>query len=147
MLPTTNLIKQWSFSALKQVKTFLTTAWKVSKYGVFSGPYFSVFGLNMKIHGVNLPIQSKYGKILTRKNSVFWHFLSSEYLQHYPTENLDYSASFCLRETRKRGLLLKIALGTKLAYRVTHLMMLHMHENKTKPSDIKNIYFHFISKE
>ena len=24
----------------------LNTAWKVSKYGVFSGPYFPVFGLN-----------------------------------------------------------------------------------------------------
>ena len=25
---------------------FLNTAWKVSKYGVISGPYFPVFGLN-----------------------------------------------------------------------------------------------------
>ena len=25
------------------------TAWKVSKYGVFSGPYFPVFGLNTEI--------------------------------------------------------------------------------------------------
>ena len=25
------------------------TAWKVSKYGVFSGPYFPVFGLNMEM--------------------------------------------------------------------------------------------------
>ena len=25
------------------------TAWKVSKYGVFSGPYFPVFGLNAEI--------------------------------------------------------------------------------------------------
>ena len=30
------------------------TAWKVSKYGVFSGPYFLVFGLNTEIYGVNL---------------------------------------------------------------------------------------------
>ena len=27
------------------------TAWKVSKYGVFSGPYFPVFGLNTGIYG------------------------------------------------------------------------------------------------
>ena len=27
---------------------------KVSKYGVFSGPYFLVFGLNTEIYGVNL---------------------------------------------------------------------------------------------
>ena len=28
------------------------TAWKVSKYGVISGPYFLVFGLNTEIYGV-----------------------------------------------------------------------------------------------
>ena len=27
------------------------TAWKVSKYGVVSGPYFSVFGLNTGKYG------------------------------------------------------------------------------------------------
>ena len=36
------------------------TAWKVSKYGVISGPYFLVFGLNTETFGVNLCIQSKY---------------------------------------------------------------------------------------
>ena len=34
---------------------------KVSKYGVFSGPYFPVFGLNT-------------GKYVPEKNSVFRHF-------------------------------------------------------------------------
>ena len=34
------------------------TSWKVSKYGVISVPYFPVFGLNTKIYGVNLQIQS-----------------------------------------------------------------------------------------
>ena len=47
------------------------TAWKVSKYGVFSSPYFPVFGLNTEIYSVNLRIQSKYRKIGTRNNSVF----------------------------------------------------------------------------
>ena len=46
------------------------TVWKVSKYGVFSGPYFPIFGLNTETYGVNLHIPSKYGKIRTRKNSV-----------------------------------------------------------------------------
>ena len=27
---------------------FLLTAWKVSKYGAFSGPHFPVLGLNME---------------------------------------------------------------------------------------------------
>ena len=47
---------------------------KFPKYGVFSGPYFPVFGLITEIYGVILRIQSKYGKIRTRKNSVFGHF-------------------------------------------------------------------------
>ena len=37
----------------------LSTAWKMSKYGVFSGVYFSVFGLNTVIYSLNLHIQSK----------------------------------------------------------------------------------------
>ena len=49
----------------------------MSKYGDFSGPYFPVFGLNTKIYGVNLLIQSEYRKIRTRKNSVFGHFSRS----------------------------------------------------------------------
>ena len=31
----------------------MNTVRKVSKYGVFSGPYFPVFGLNTEIYGVN----------------------------------------------------------------------------------------------
>ena len=31
------------------------TASKVSKYGVISGPYFPVFGLNTEIYGVAVP--------------------------------------------------------------------------------------------
>ena len=61
---------------MKLTKT--TTAWKVFKYGVFSGPYFSVFGLNTEIYRVNLRIQFKYRKIRTRKNSVFGHFSCSK---------------------------------------------------------------------
>ena len=38
------------------------TMWRVSKYAVFSGPYFPVFGLNMEIYGVNIRIQSEYEK-------------------------------------------------------------------------------------
>ena len=48
-------------------------AWKVSKYGVFSVPYFPVFGLNTEIFGINLHIQFKCRKIRIRKNSVFGH--------------------------------------------------------------------------
>ena len=50
----------------------------MSTYGVFSVPYFPVFGLNTEIYGVNLRIQSEYRKMQTRKNSVFGHFSRSE---------------------------------------------------------------------
>ena len=56
----------------------IETAWKVSKYGVFSSPYFPAFGLNTKKYGVPFRIQSEYGKIRTRKNSVYGHFSRSE---------------------------------------------------------------------
>ena len=51
---------------------------EVMKYGVLSGPYFPVFGLNTERYGVSLRIQSECWKIWTRKNSVFGHFSRSE---------------------------------------------------------------------
>ena len=53
------------------------TAWKVSKYGVVSGPYFPVFELNTEVDSVKLRIQSENRKIQTRNNSVFGHFSRS----------------------------------------------------------------------
>ena len=53
------------------------TAWKVSKYGVFSGPYFPLLRLNTEIYRVNLRIQLEYGNIRTWKNSVFGHYSPS----------------------------------------------------------------------
>ena len=55
----------------------MLTAWKVSKRGVFSGPYFPAFGPNTEGYGVSLCIQSECGKIRTGKNSVFGHFSRS----------------------------------------------------------------------
>ena len=49
----------------------------LSKYGVISGPYFRVFGLNTEIFEVNLRIESEYRKIRTRNNSVLRHFSRS----------------------------------------------------------------------
>ena len=69
-------------SALRQKFVFNNsgiTAWRVFKYGVFSSPYFPLFGLNTEIYGVNLRIISEYGKIWTRKISVFGHFSHSEF--------------------------------------------------------------------
>ena len=42
------------------------TAWKLPKYGVISGPYFPVLGLNTEIYGVNfIPNRGKYGPEIT----------------------------------------------------------------------------------
>ena len=59
------------------------TALKVSKCVVFSGPYFSVFGLNTEIYSVYLRIQSEYRKMRTRKNSVIWK-LFTQCWNHIP---------------------------------------------------------------
>ena len=56
-------------------KRFPHAAWKVSKYGVFSGPYFPVF--SGPYFPVSVRIQSESGEIQTRKNSVFGHFSRS----------------------------------------------------------------------
>ena len=50
----------------------------MSKYGVISGPYFPVFGLNTEIYEVNLRIPFEYRKIRSRNNSDFGHFSRSE---------------------------------------------------------------------
>ena len=51
----------------------LTTAWKVSKYAVFSGPYLCI----RTEYGYLLHIQSECRKIQARKNSIFGHFSRS----------------------------------------------------------------------
>ena len=42
------------------------------KYGVISGPYFPVFGLNTERYFVYLRIQSEYRTIQTRNYFRFW---------------------------------------------------------------------------
>ena len=54
------------------------------KYGIFYGPYFPIFELNMEKYSVSLRIQFECGKIRTRKNSVFGQFSRSEIRIHYP---------------------------------------------------------------
>ena len=57
----------WYSCAILSTLTYfmpLVTAWKVSKYGVISGPYFSAFGLNTGIYPINSvfsPNTGKYG--------------------------------------------------------------------------------------
>ena len=54
MIDALNTMKLEKLYALEIPQTI--TAWKVSQYGVFSGPYFPVFSLNKEIYSVNLRI-------------------------------------------------------------------------------------------
>ena len=87
---------------LISVGTLRDTAWKLSIYRVFSDPYFPAFGMNTGIYRVNLRIQSKYGKIRTRKNSVFGHFsrsVTSKRVGH-DLSKYDCPARKCKRSSR-----------------------------------------------
>ena len=88
----------WKFtvSKLQWMSWYLIyyTVWNVSKYGVFSDPYFPTFGLNTKRYEASLCIQSKCGKIRTRKNSVFGHFSRSVIFQ---VEGRDHRGSLTIR--------------------------------------------------
>ena len=57
--------------------SILSPRGKVSKYGVISGPYFRIFGLNTEIYSVNLRNQSKLRKIRTRSNLDTFHAVYS----------------------------------------------------------------------
>ena len=59
------IVIRWSIS------DYPNTVWKVSKYGVISGPYFTVFGLNTE------GLKSEYREIQTRNNSEFGRFSHS----------------------------------------------------------------------
>ena len=62
------------FNLKKHVLLLISTAWKLSKYGVISSPYFPAFGLNTERCEVSFRNQCEWGKIRTRNNSVFGHF-------------------------------------------------------------------------
>ena len=65
----------------------------MSKYGVISGSYFHLFGLDLEIYPVNLQIQSEYRKIRTRNNSAFGYFLRSGHISKTRT-NLESKMNF-----------------------------------------------------
>ena len=109
-----NCILKTAFLEMKNFKLAFYTAWKVSKYGVFSSPYFIVFGVNSVIYEVNICIQSEYGKTQTRKNSVFGHFshsASMNSLDEYTHGMFEYIKKFFERSktnkiSNKKGFLL-----------------------------------------
>ena len=65
------------------------TAWKVSKYGVFSGPYFPEFGLNISVFSPNA---GKYGPEKTLYMDTFHAVLLEAFATHinYLPTNTEY---------------------------------------------------------
>ena len=55
------------------------------EYGIFRGPYFPEFELNMETYKCNFRILSKYEKKRTKKASVFGHFSQSVCIRTYAT--------------------------------------------------------------
>ena len=56
---------------------YINNAWKLSKYGVFSRPYFPAFGLNTDRYEASIRIQPEFRKIRIRKYSVSGHYSRS----------------------------------------------------------------------
>ena len=52
---------------------------KIVRIGSFSGLYFPVYGLNIERYSISLQIQSKYGKIWTRKTEYGYILRSVSY--------------------------------------------------------------------
>ena len=70
------LLAQYFHLFVRQIEIGTFSLHEVSKYGVFSGPYFPAFGLNTERYHVPLRIQSKCGKIPTRKKRIWTLFRS-----------------------------------------------------------------------
>ena len=87
------LYKSWCFQAIVNI---CYTAWKVSKYRVFSGLYLRVFELNTERFSVSLRIQSECGKIQTKKTSGFGHFSRSARLSFSK-----HNWNFCIKRRLK----------------------------------------------
>ena len=83
----TVLNTDWSLSEdklLLRLLWVLDTAWKVSKYGVFSGPYFPVFELNMrKYRPGKTPYDDTFHAVLVSK-LVWENILNSSCLLTLP---------------------------------------------------------------
>ena len=104
----------------------------MSKYGVFSGPYFPVFGLNTEIISVFSPNAGKYGP---EKNSVFGHFT-----RWYFYQNQIYNSEIFFIESRTN---IWVILEKNIFF---HLTCLHFsHANLLKKYLILQLFSSFFS--
>ena len=79
----------FSYLCLHYLSFFIDcTAWKVSKYGVFSGPYFPVFGQE------KTPYLSTFPAVLINSNSNLYQHFSSSLLMCPDGVKVKFSSSF-----------------------------------------------------
>ena len=75
------------------------TAWKVAKYGVFSGPFFPVFGLNMELTekiSVFSPNTGKYRPEKTLNLDTF-------HAVHFNMNDISFRVIKCYVNTNSKG--------------------------------------------
>ena len=93
----------------------------MSKYGVFSGPYFPAFGLNREMYRVNLRVQLNAGKYGPKKTPYLDTFqaVMGTYSASSKTLELTTDTSNTLYSTLKRIAKLTECILTKTMYVLT----------------------------
>ena len=77
------IVSKFTYTDRIQKCAGFRTAWKLLKYGVFSGPYFPIWTEYGYLLG-----KCTYSFIRTRKKSELQHFPRSRWLSHNPVLNL-----------------------------------------------------------
>ena len=84
-LPTSTFMSKWEslpgcFQICKNSFVYSITpftAWKVSKYGIFSGPYFPVFGLNIGKYGPEKTLYLNFFHTVCKNGTIKLHFIKN----------------------------------------------------------------------
>ena len=113
-----------------QLKVEKKTAWKVSKYEVFSGPYFPVFGLNTGKYGPGkTPYLDTFHVLVLRKILETIHFLSRQPLlfcgnwskDSKREENSNFHQLLLLRSLDDQDLVRCLNSGSKIKYNLPEI--------------------------
>ena len=102
----------------------------MSKYGVFSAAYFPAFALNTERYEVSLCIQSKCGKIRTRKKLRIWTHFTQSFITEIHLNSLQTS---CLTTSKK------CAVGNATSIRAFKFSYCKITNQLKVPYRVKNI--------
>ena len=59
------------------------TVWKVSKYGVFPGPFFPIFELNTKHGPEKTTYLDSFHAVNNKRNKIYWNKIYTAVTQYY----------------------------------------------------------------